>query len=235
MKSRNLITSILGIAVFTALLLLGISKRADATSCGPGTNWVTGCAAGTDVIRADLFISGDLNLGGSTMFFSNVDLLGSATVIRMAATGSGANAQISTQISVSGAGIVLGMNVSVSGNGTGTIFQDPMDPFNARSFFDIVEVFSLQNGIQLFGTAHMRCDPQTIPPCRLPMVPPPNGTAYVGDTPLDLHLGSPTGLVVGHLTSVVHLVKVPEPSALLLLVSGLAGFSAMAWRRRRSS
>src|SRR6266536_6722611 len=51
MKSRNLIRLILGVVVFIPLARLGISKRADAVSCGPGPHWVdttTSCPSGTD-------------------------------------------------------------------------------------------------------------------------------------------------------------------------------------------
>jgi hypothetical protein len=48
MKSRSLITSILRLVVFAALVLLGATKRADAIPCLPGPDWVDNCPSGTD-------------------------------------------------------------------------------------------------------------------------------------------------------------------------------------------
>src|SRR6266545_4304271 len=55
MTTQRRLTSILEVVAFLSLLVVCVTEHANAVSCGPGTDWVDTCVAGTDSFasRAD--------------------------------------------------------------------------------------------------------------------------------------------------------------------------------------
>src|SRR5437870_13623657 len=81
MKTRKLLTSVLGVLVVTLLVLPGASKRADATPmCGPAPpNWIASCFSDTDT-HPSVATHGIVTIFGIGSFVLNMS--GSTTIFR---------------------------------------------------------------------------------------------------------------------------------------------------------
>ena len=220
-------------------LLLGVANPwpAQAVPCGPGANWVDNCPSGTDLLNSMaqhgiVIVDPEDSPGGVTSLVIVLPLMtGPTNIFRGPGTpGStaGGSHHISTEmvsLSLTGGGFTL-----TAGDGTGNLASDgPLhspgridetsNPFIAHSFFDVFFELSPTP----FGPLH------NIDPCRMAAdidrVPPAIGTTYLGcgdpvpGQPIDLFDANDVHRAI--LTNIVTHTIVPQPSALILLGSGL--------------
>ncbi|MBM3223452.1 MAG: PEP-CTERM sorting domain-containing protein [Candidatus Tectomicrobia bacterium] len=226
-----------------------VSPAEAVPACGPGAHWVDGCTSGNDSFPSVATLGLDLNL--DNIADMSVVLAGPTTIFRgNPQAGSDPNdpqhpSKINTEIVsllLSGGGITVragdgvgnllqdgalhspGMIIEKTGPGTQGC-GDPIDPFFACSFFD---VFFEVDGP--FGTLRNR-DPLRIA-AMIDEVP-PIGIPYVHPLPNPVGLFDVNGMEVIRLVNATH-TPTPEPSALLLLGSGLAGLIGLGIHRKRS-
>ena len=237
--------SMLGVMVLMALVLSGVSNRADAQPCGPGPDWVDRCQSGTDRFPSYSehgIVIFDPEDGG---FIVNLPrMFGNAEVFRGNPIGPNPFRIETEMVSLllTGGGFTL-----KGGDGVGNLLRDGplfspgriteqgtgIGATFADSFFDIFFELSPTP----FGVLH-NIDPCTMTgmPPGIDRVPPLPGTEYDGCSPrptiIDLYdsLGIHRAILTG---DVRHVVDVPEPSTFFLLGSGLMLLAG--WGRKRMS
>ena len=162
MTSRRQLSLILGFVVLTALVLFGAMKPADADSvCGPGPHWVDSCLADTDNFYSTAAIGVDLDFDG----FVDIPavLSGPTTIFRGFPFDTpdpldpGHFNQINTEIvsmNLIGSGMTLTAGDGIGNLGSdgslyspGAVVEQPGDPTQAESFFDVF--FQIQTPLGL--------------------------------------------------------------------------------------
>lgn len=253
----------LGVLGLTILLLLGVSQHAGAARVvcpvdppGPRVaHWVDTCSAGIDsfpssfevwvqvpgidhiilrtggkslVQRGDPIDTPDLldpghfnkiNTGLSSLAFGSSPAVGDFAIA------------IGTSFGSFGLPPSVGMIIEKTGPGTPDC-DFPADPTMACSFFDVFHLLLLDsNSDGNFETVLHNNAPIRVT-AMIDRVPPFYIPYRFDGPPVELFDGNnnPTGIEILH---VIH-TPVPEPSTLLLFVSGLAGLIGLGIRRRRS-
>ncbi len=197
--------------------------------CGPGTNWVAGCAGGTYDTEA-LFENG-LVLGSNT--YSLIQFLGTSD-ITVSAGGTTASVVIAAT-EIDG----LGFGATLTGTGAvGSITQNP-DNVTASSFFDIFFDITIPTVGVLYNKA-----PLVVSNSTLTGLPLANGTTFT-ESPLPLNLyefaiggsASAGDPLVGQLLAPPGTLPdkqvVPEPGTWTMMAGGLAVAAGLMRRRVR--
>lgn len=250
-------------ALMVALVVAGSAHPAMALTpeCGPGSFWVDGCPAGTDMFPSTgLLIGLDLDLDGERDM--NLVLTGPTEIVRQASSEDSGNFPVETAGDQNPAGddvidteivsmnltsgpvtVLAGSGEGLADSSLGTIVQQPSDPTKADSFFEVFFKVTLPGGVEAFNREGARVTqvieqvpPDTVyihPTDELPVLLWPTRDPQPNEQPI-------AQLVVARHDTVASPLTVPTLTAwglglLVFLLLGLGLLTMLRWRQKEST